>query len=195
MKRDNGRVFITFHSSRFTRFAALARPQLCERNAGVYTAPMPRFALLCTATLLFCAGCVERTLTITSTPPGALVTLNDIEVGRTPLSKDFTWYGTFDAQVRKEGYQTLNTQTPVIAPIWQWMPIDLIAELVPLRLHDVHEVNYTLKPISDQQIDPEAIVQRAQGLRERLESSRLPAPATKPATKSSASSPRQGKPQ
>jgi hypothetical protein len=134
--------------------------------------------------LLCLGGCVERTLTITSTPPGALVTLNDMEIGRTPLSKQFTWYGTFDVQVRKEGYQTLSTATPVIAPWWQWLGFDLVAELIPLPLKDEHQVSYTLQPQSLSQVDQEAIVHRGQQLRERLESSQLPHPATHPSTRS-----------
>jgi hypothetical protein len=127
-------------------------------------------------------GCVERTLSITSTPPGALVTYNDNEIGRTPLEKTFTYYGTFDAQVRLEGYETIKTGTPVIAPWWQWLGPDLIAELLPMRLVDRHEVHYTMKPLSKQQVDTDALVERAQRLREQLESSRLPTttPAGKP---------------
>jgi hypothetical protein len=133
--------------------------------------------------ILLSGGCVERTLSISSTPPGSLVTLNDIEIGRTPLNKRFTWYGTFDVQVRKEGYQTLNTTTPVIAPWWQWIGFDLIAELLPLRLQDEHKVEYTLKPQELEHVDPEAISQRGQKLREQLESSKIPHPATQPASK------------
>ena len=127
-------------------------------------------------------GCVERTLSITSSPPGALVTYNDNEIGRTPLEKSFTYYGTFDAQVRLEGYETIKTGTPVIAPWWQWLGPDLLAELVPVRLVDRHDVHYVLKPLSQQQVDPDAVLERAQRLREQLESSRLPqtAPAGKP---------------
>ena len=59
--------------------------------------------------LLFVAavtGCnrVERNLQVTSNPPGALVYLNGQEAGRTPMNKSFVWYGTYDVQVRKEGY-------------------------------------------------------------------------------------------
>ena len=54
--------------------------------------------------LLFCGGCgVERTLQIESDPPGALVTLNGNEVGRTPTRKEFVWYGTYDVQLRRRG--------------------------------------------------------------------------------------------
>lgn len=143
---------------------------------------MQRIGLICIG-LLLGGGCVERTLTISSTPPGALVTLNDMEIGRTPLNKRFIWYGTFDVQVRKEGYQTLTTTTPVIAPWWQWLGFDLIAELVPLPLQDEHKISYTLQPQSLVHVDPEAMVSRGQQLREQLQSSRLPHPATAPTTR------------
>ena len=127
------------------------------------------------------AGCVERSMDVTSNPPGALVTANDQEVGRTPFTRQFIWYGTYEVQVRKEGYQTLKTGTPVIAPWWQWMPFDFIAEILPLRLEDHHEISYTLKPFSDEHFDPEAMARRAQGLRERLDE--VQSPATQPSKK------------
>ena len=127
-----------------------------------------------------CCGCVERTLTIASNPPDALVHLNDQEVGRTPFSRRFLWYGTYEVQVRHEGYETLNTATPVIAPWWQWVPFDLLAELAPLKLYDEHRISYTLKPLSRVQVDPEAIVERGERLAERLESGRPKPPPRRP---------------
>jgi hypothetical protein len=128
-------------------------------------------------------GCVERTLTIQSTPPGALVTMNDQEVGRTPLSRRFVWYGYYDVQVRKEGYQTLNTTTSVVAPWWQWVPLDFVTELLPLHFEDSHVVSYKLQPLSTVQIDPQSIVDRGEALRERLESGHPTTPKAKPATR------------
>ncbi|HEY2584319.1 MAG TPA: PEGA domain-containing protein [Tepidisphaeraceae bacterium] len=130
-------------------------------------------------------GCVERTLTVQTTPPGALVTMNDQEIGRAPVARPFLWYGYFDVQVRKEGYQTLQTTTPVIAPWWQWIPFDLVAEILPFKFEDPHTVSYTLAPQSHAQVDPGSIIDRGQALQELLESSRLPQtqPATRPAKK------------
>jgi hypothetical protein len=131
--------------------------------------------------LLLSAGCVRRTLTVTSNPPGALVFLNGTEVGRTPLKRDFTWYGTYDVVLRKEGYETLKTQGKVIAPWWQWVPIDLFAELLPL--HDRRELAYTMKPYSETRLDPQQMLAQAQAMERKLESSRYtrqPA-ATQPA--------------
>jgi hypothetical protein len=132
-----------------------------------------------------CGGCVERTLTVRTDPPGALVYLHDQEVGRTPFSKRFIWYGTYDVQIRKDGYQTLKTKSPVIAPWWQWVPFDLVAELIPAKLEDPHTVSFTLKPRSQEQVDPAAIVERGEDLADQLESSRLPAAQMRPTTKPS----------
>lgn len=52
--------------------------------------------------LLPLTACVERTISITSTPSGALVHLNDQEVGRTPLTVPFTYYGVYDVRLEHE---------------------------------------------------------------------------------------------
>jgi hypothetical protein len=124
-------------------------------------------ALVC---VLICSGCVRRSMTVTSDPPGALVYMNNQEIGRTPFTRDFTWYGTYDVQVRAEGYQTLKTETPVISPIWQWPPFDLLAELLPL--HDRRQIHYTLLPASDDPADSQVLLDRAEEMRGELRPSR-----------------------
>src|SRR3954452_23834175 len=76
-------------------------------------------------------GWVEQTMTIQSDPPGALVYLNDQELGRAPVTRDFKWYGDYDVQLRLEGYQTIKTHQPLVAPVWNWVPLDLISNLLP----------------------------------------------------------------
>ena len=150
----------------------------------------PRFratVLLATCLALppLAAGCgVERTLQIESNPPGALVYLNGEEAGRTPMRKAFVWYGTYDVQLSKEGYRTLDTETKVWAPWWQIPPIDLVAELIPLPLQDNHVVSYRMNPVTERQTDPEQVIERAVEMRGRLRSSpntRPRNPSTKPA--------------
>ena len=67
---------------------------------------MKRWLILLMAAL---GGCVERTMTFQSNPPGALVYVNNQEIGRTPMRRDFTWYGNYDVVLRKDGYETLKT--------------------------------------------------------------------------------------
>lgn len=136
------------------------------------------------------AGCgVQRTMVIESDPPGALVYLNDEEVGRTPVRHDFTWYGNYDVSLRREGYQTMRTTQWVAAPWWQWPPIDFLAELTPGRPKDTHRFLYVLKPAT-QPADPDALLRRAEGLRGRLQTSEYTKPpATRPATTRPAGAP------
>jgi len=127
-------------------------------------------------------GCVQRTINITSEPPGAVVWVNDQEIGRTPIQRDFTWYGTYDVQVRAEGYRTLNTKTPVIAPWWQWPPIDFFAEFVP-GLKDERAISYRLEPLAVEPMPASEVILRAEEMRDRLEASKFaPPPATAPTT-------------
>jgi len=136
-------------------------------------------AILLAALLL--SGCVRRSLTVKSNPPGALVYLNGVEVGRTPMTRDFSWYGTYDVVLRKEGYETLKTRGKVIAPWWQWVPIDLVAELLPL--HDKRELAYTMKPYAETVVDPQQMLSRAEQMETKLQSSKYTRkPATAPTT-------------
>src|SRR5271165_6136597 len=101
----------------------------------------------CSALLILaCAfpGCVERTLSVQTEPSGALVRLNDSELGRTPVQRDFTWYGTYDVVIRKDGYETLKTKAEVIAPWYEWVPFDLISAVVPFNIKDERVLKYKL---------------------------------------------------
>lgn len=135
-----------------------------------------RVALLgCTTLVLYMSGgCVERTLSVQSNPPGALVYLNDQEVGRTPMQREFLWYGDYEVTLRKDGYQTLKTSKTVIAPIYEWVPLDLIAEILPIHFKDRHYATFTLQPQPLEAPDDAALLARAQELRGQLESTRRP---------------------
>jgi hypothetical protein len=133
---------------------------------------------------MLCIGCakVQRTVSIDSDPPGALLTMNDQEVGRTPVTRDFIWYGWYDVILRKEGYKTLKTKAEVIAPAWQWPPFDLIADFSPARLKDKHKLMFKLEP-EEEPPSNEDMLGRAEQMRVQLESSEFTKnPATRPVT-------------
>jgi hypothetical protein len=108
---------------------------------------------------------------IKSDPPGALVYLNNQEVGRTPVTRDFKWYGDYDVQLRLEGYETLKTNQPVIAPAWNWVPLDLFAQLLPITFKDHKSLNYSLKPLDPAKDEPKGLMDRAEYLKGKLEES------------------------
>ena len=147
---------------------------------------MAKVAAAAAAALLL-AGCVEQTMTVDSNPPGALVYLNDQEVGRTPMTRDFKWYGDYDIQIRLEGYETLKTHQMLAAPAWNWVPLDMFAYLIPVTFKDHKSLSYTLKPLDPSLDQPAPLVDRAENMRDQLEVSpftRVPMPraATTPAT-------------
>ena len=129
---------------------------------------------------VFFSGCgVQRQMVMQSDPPGALVYLNGDEIGRTPLTHDFLWYGNYDVILRKEGYQTAKTTTEVNPPWWQWIPIDFFAELLPVRLMDKQTFTYTLLPASTQPADAKLLLENAAEYRTKLEGKGTTRPTTK----------------
>ncbi len=111
-------------------------------------------------------GCVRRTLTIETEPQGAVVTLNDEQIGPTPVSRDFTWYGDYDVVIRKAGHQTLHTNIVVKPPWYQLPPFDFFADVLwPGELQDRHHHGFTLEAWVAP--DHDELVERSLELRER----------------------------
>lgn len=110
--------------------------------------------------LLVTAGCVRRTIKITTDPPKALVFLNDQELGHSEVSTDFLWYGDYDVIIRHPGYKTLKTHWLIKAPWYQWIPLDFFAEVLwPGHLHDVRTNHFVMEP--EEPCTPEQLLERA----------------------------------
>ncbi|MBC7834186.1 MAG: PEGA domain-containing protein [Phycisphaerales bacterium] len=107
--------------------------------------------LLCPLTLV--TGCVKRTISITSQPPGALVWLNDVQVGRTPCSTDFTFFGTYDVRLDLEGYEPVATSREAEPPIYEYPGFDLVAEAVPLNIATFIDWHFDLEPVAEATLD------------------------------------------
>lgn len=114
-----------------------------EKHRGIFH-PVLVYGLWTMVYGLLLTGCVTRTMTIRSEPPGASVMLNDKRVGVTPYRQEFQWYGWYRVTLLKDGYDRLDDRTLIKAPWYQWIPIDLFAELLPFRLHDPRELDYEL---------------------------------------------------
>ena len=111
-----------------------------------------------------CYGQVHRTLTVESEPPGARCWLNSNEIGRTPCTVPFTWYGTYGVRLEYPGYETLVAEATVRAPYYEWVPLDLASEtVVPGVKEDTHSFRFALKKAEP--LDPTALRERAEGLR------------------------------
>lgn len=123
--------------------------------------------LLCMAT-----GCVQRRMTIRSNPPGALVYVDNYEIGTTPVSTDFIYYGKRKIRLVKDGYETLTVEQRFWPPWYQYFPIDFVAEnLYPGEIRDEHELDFPMVP---QMVVPtNQLIGRAEDLRRESHSQML----------------------
>ena len=118
--------------------------------------------------LLISVSCVERTITVRTDPPGALVYVNEVEKGRSPVTFPFTWYGDYRVLLEIPEYQTLETHRIASAPIYQWPVLDFISEvLLPFKFHDHHDWHFTLSPRPP--VDEDALIDRAKDFRQQTE--------------------------
>ena len=113
---------------------------------------------------LFPFGCVKRTLSISTTPPNALVWLNDREVGRTPLEIDFLYYGEYDVRIQHEDTESLMTTRWIQSPWWDAPFVDITAEALPFELNAKPVWHFDLQPGNDNLVD---LVHRADSFRSK----------------------------
>ena len=116
---------------------------------------------------LLLSGCVERKLTINTKPQGALVILNDEEIGTSPVTVSFEWYGDYWIRISKEGYESLNTHRPLKRPWHDRPPFDFFAQITnPNRIVDSYEWTFPLE--SKKQVSREELIQAAEKLEKQL---------------------------
>jgi len=134
------------------------------------TAFLPwRLALACAA-LVVCAGCVQRRITIRSNPPGALVYVDKYEIGKTPCSVEYIYYGTREIKLVKDGFETLTVLQWIPPPLYEIPPLDFVSEnIVPYELRDERTFEYQLVPT--RVVPTNQLLGRAENLRQatRLE--------------------------
>ena len=117
------------------------------RDTFTTTRPIPACCLLLAAfCLLVTTGCVRRSLTIRTDPSEAMVYVNDVLKGPSPVTYDFQWYGWHRVLIRKDGYERIEDRKQLRAPVYLWIPFDLVMELLPFKIRDERTWSYTLAP-------------------------------------------------
>jgi len=117
--------------------------------------------------IVIVSGCVERQLTINTKPQEALVTLNDEEIGISPVTVSFNWYGDYDVRISKEGFETLKTHRKLKGPWYDNFPFDLFANcLYPKRIVDSYEWTFELK--KKQEPERQKLIEDARQLKQQL---------------------------
>ena len=128
------------------------------------TSRRSQFALVATAICILTGGCVERKVLIRSNPPGALVYVDEHEVGITPVAISPIYYGTRTIRLVKDGCETKTVKEPMPPPWYEIPPLDFFSEnVVPGTLNDTRTLDFQLQP---QGVVPkEELLARAESLR------------------------------
>ncbi len=139
----------------------------------ILTAGLSLFLTLAVCTT---GGCVERRLTVRTNPPGAQLYVDNYEIGTTPVSTAFVYYGTREIRLVKDGYETLVIKQPIPAPWYEYLPFDFITEnVVPGHIRDERVVTYQLRPAA--QVPQDQLLGRAEALRQNGKAGALAANA------------------
>lgn len=120
----------------------------------------------CLAAVAAAAGCVERRYTIRTDPPGANVIVNGEEIGPSPVSRSFVYYGDREVIVTADGFQTQRFTQRCRAPWWNTGLTDWFTEnILPVTVRDDREWTFKLQPATVP--DREGLVARAGALRQQ----------------------------
>jgi hypothetical protein len=113
-------------------------------------------------------GCVERRMLIVSDPPGATVFVNGENVGLSPASVPFIYYGKYDITLVRDGYQTVTEHQPIRRPWFEFFPLDFGAEVLwPGHIQDNRVISIPMSPV----VQPrgEEILREANNVRGRAQ--------------------------
>ena len=128
----------------------------------------PRIVRLaaCGLATLALTGCVERRYTIRTNPPGALVIVNGEEIGTTPVSRSFVYYGDREIYLIADGYKTQRIIQPIKAPLYDNAVTGIVSEnLLPFTIRDEREFVYNLEESRPE--ESKNVSARAEALRSR----------------------------
>ncbi len=132
-----------------------------QRTTGRRLAP-----ILVLAALGALSGCVERRYTIRTNPPGAVVIVNGEEIGPSPVSASFTFYGDREITLIKDGFQTQTIIQPIKAPWWDNLLTEFFTEnFIPYTFRDERVFDYQLAPATLPETND--LLGRGQALRRR----------------------------
>lgn len=139
---------------------------------------LSRYVCLCVCTALTFGslGCVTRTLTIKTDPPGAQVFVDDELIGESPVDMEFVYYGTRKIVIEKRDadgkleYDRETVYAKVSPPYYQVFPVDLFSDVaVPMDIKDNHVLSFKLRkkefvPLAETK---ERLVKEADELRQK----------------------------
>ena len=110
-------------------------------------------------------GCVERRVWIDTDPPGALVWLNEAQLGRSPVDVGISQDGVYSLRLEKDGFEPVITGIDVRGPLWDQPPVDFFAEVLPIDARADSRWTFVLRPRDDSE---DRLLERASEMRSKL---------------------------
>jgi hypothetical protein len=112
---------------------------------------------------------------VRSWPEGALVSVDKHVIGHTPVAIPFTYYGTREIQLEKDGFKTVKAAHRFRPPWYQLPPIDFFADnFWPFEARDSRLLDFHLEPLDS--ISESQLIDRATQLRCNVQRDTVPMP-------------------
>jgi hypothetical protein len=103
-------------------------------------------------------------MTVRTNPPGAMVYVDKNPLGLSPVSANFTYYGTRNIEIARDGYRTERFLRKFNPPWYAIPPLDFVTEsLWPFEKRDERIIDVQLTP--EPVVPKEALVASAEQLR------------------------------
>ena len=102
--------------------------------------------LIAVLVLAAASGCVRRTLSVTSDPPGAELVINGQPAGRTPARLGFSHHGVYRLELRKKGYRPVTDALRLRRKLYEYPGFDFVSEVLwPGTIRDGRAAHYKLE--------------------------------------------------
>ncbi len=143
--------------------------------AAAHRTVKPTVLILLVMSTVWLSGCVQRRMIIRSQPEGALVSIDNQQVGQTPVPVPFTYYGTRQIQLQKEGFKTVKVEERIRPKWYDRAPISFFSNHFAFReIRDERILDFQLEPQS--QVEENILMDRANELRLNVHRDTLIAP-------------------
>jgi len=96
-----------------------------------------------------------------------MVILNDEQLGLSPVTVSFNWYGDYNIRITKDGYETLKTHRKLKRPWYDYFPFDFFAQcLNPKKI--VNSYEWTFEMAEKQYPDRQELIDKANALEKQM---------------------------
>lgn len=131
--------------------------------------------LIASLILVSLSGCVQRRFIIRSQPEGAFVSIDRQQIGLTPLSVPWTYNGTREIQLEKDGYKTIKVQQRFSPNWYETFPASFVTENFWFReIRDERLMEFQMEPKT--QVQGNLLLDRANDLRMNIRRGTVTAP-------------------